>query len=124
LGCRGLGYWARGRLGLGTRLASILLLITVITMAIRRKAFGNEHALVAHSLLHLGILLGKQGNPVEGESLLRECLDVTKKLPPNEHVDLEHVYFELVKVLSVEGKMDEAQKFFDEAQPFRKDLKK
>jgi len=79
---------------------------------------------VVQSLLRLGVLLSKRDNLAEAEATLRDCLDVTKKLPPNEYVDLEDVYFELVKVLTAGGKTDEAQKFFDEAQPLRKDLKK
>ena len=55
--------------------------------------------------------------------MLRECLDVTRKLPPNDYVDLEKVYFELVKVLTAEGKESEAKAFIEEAKPFRKDIK-
>jgi serine/threonine protein kinase len=91
-------------------------------LAIRRKALGNEHPAVAVSLLNLGVLLSNRCELIEAEATLRECLDMTKKLPANEAVDLENVYFELVKLLCAEGKTDEAQKFFEEAQPLRKDL--
>ena len=78
---------------------------------------------MAHSLLDLGILLNKRGNLPEAEAMLRECLEVARKLPPNDYVDLEGVYFELVKLLIAEGKESEAKAFLEEAKPFRKDLK-
>ena len=68
-------------------------------------------------------VLSKRGDLAEAESLLRECLDVTRKLPPNDYVDLERVYFELVKVLTAEGKESEAKAFIEDSKPFRKDLK-
>jgi len=92
-------------------------------LTIRRKAHGNENPWVANSLYELGLLLSKLGDLAEAESLLRECLDVSRKLPPNDYVDLERVYSELVKVLTAEGKDSEAKAFLEEAKPFRKDLK-
>ena len=92
-------------------------------LAIRRKALGNKHEAVANSLYELALLLNQRGELAEAETMLRECLDVTRKLPAKEAVDLEHVYLELVKVLCAEGKTNEAQVFFDEAQPLRKDNK-
>jgi len=78
---------------------------------------------VANSLSELGFVLSKRGELAEAEALLRECLNVTRKLPPNDYVDLEHVYSELVKVLAAEGKESEAKVFLEEGKPFRKNIR-
>jgi tetratricopeptide (TPR) repeat protein len=80
-----------------------------VSLAVRRKLFGNKHPAVASSLNSLAYAFCFQGRLVEAEAVAREALAVCKELFGNEHPNVANALDTLATVTWHEGKRDEAE---------------
>jgi tetratricopeptide (TPR) repeat protein len=76
---------------------------------------GKKGALVAKSLAQLGVIVQDQGRLAEAEGLFRQSLAVQKQVGGNEHPTVAATLNTLSGVLTLEGKMAEAEKTTHEA---------
>jgi len=73
------------------------------SLALFRKALGEEHPEVATSLSNLGLLLLERGEYVAAEARLREALALKRKLLGPEHPDVAPILNNLAKLLQDRG---------------------
>jgi tetratricopeptide (TPR) repeat protein len=96
----------------------------------RKKLLGNEHPDVAHSLHNLALVLWKQGKLAEAETMFRETLAMYKKLPGDEHADVDslHLLAELVErrgdLAGAEGLFLELWKIVQSSRPGRPEFQR
>jgi serine/threonine protein kinase len=77
-------------------------------LAVRQRLRGQEHAEVARSLNHLGMVLGRLGRPVEAEDSLRRAAAMQERLLGPDHGDLAETLGNLGVVLAQRNATGEA----------------
>ncbi len=104
--------WSQGKLTEAEQFAREGL--TLATNLVANVA-GKKDALVAKSLAQLGVIVQDQGKLAEAEGFFRQSLVIRKQLVGNEHPTVAQTLNTLSGVLTLEGKMVEAEKAGREA---------
>ena len=84
-------------------------------LEIRRRRFGNDHALVGESLSDLGAILGMQGKYDEAEPMLREAIEVQRRVLEPGHPAVVEGLNNLAQLFRVTRRYDESEQLFREA---------
>ena len=92
-------------------------------LELRRKLYGNEHALVAESLNDLALMLRSEGKLGEAERTHREALAMERKLFGNNHLAVATSLNNLGLALEAEGQPTEAERCFRESLDIEKRLR-
>ncbi|MFN0137002.1 MAG: tetratricopeptide repeat protein [Phycisphaerae bacterium] len=95
----------------------------VAALNARRALFGEEHALVASSMLELGSLRYIQGNYAAAEVLFRQCVAMRVMLLGEKHPDVMTAQHALAANCSARGQLDEADALFAAAMDARRDAR-
>ena len=104
--------WSQGKLAEAEKFAREgLSIATNLVMT----APAKKGALVAKSLAQLGVIVQDQGRLAEAEGLFRESLAVRKQLVGDDHPTMAPTLNTLSGVLTLEGKLSEAQRISDKA---------
>ena len=90
-------------------------------VAMRRSLHGNEHTLVATSLLGLAATLEYMGDYERAEKLLRESLEIRRKLLGEAHPHVAIVLNNLGSVYQKAGRLDDAETAHRQALAKRRD---
>jgi serine/threonine protein kinase len=99
--------WSQGKLAEAEKFAREGL-------SLARNA-GKKDALVAKSLAQLGVIVQDQGKLPEAESLFRQSLAIRRQVLGNDHPTVAQSFNTLSGVLTLEGKMVEAERASREA---------
>jgi len=84
-------------------------------LEMRRRRFGDDHALVGETLSDLGAILGMQGKYDEAEPLLREALAVHRRNLEPGHPTVVEGLNNLAQLCRVTRRYDESELLFQEA---------
>jgi non-specific serine/threonine protein kinase/serine/threonine-protein kinase len=98
-------------LGLYTLAAPIL----EKSLALKRKAYGEEHLEVAAGLHTVAVLYDTQGKYPEAESLFRQSLAIKEKILGKDHSDVAGSLNSIAVVSMNQGKYDEAESYFKQS---------
>ena len=85
------------------------------SLALRRAARGERHALVATALNNLGRLTATLGDVREGERLLREALSIRLEANGEEHALTGRTRYNIGRVLRMRGALDESLEQLNDA---------
>jgi eukaryotic-like serine/threonine-protein kinase len=85
-----------------------------------QQAQNPQGAEVATTLNHLGKVLQATGRPDEAEPVLRQALEVGRRVHGNQHAEVAEALSNLGAVMFVRGKLDLAEPFFVDALQIRR----
>ena len=84
-------------------------------LRIRKQIHGDEHVVVAQSLIHLGLVLQSKGRYVEAVTLHQEALATQRRLLNDEHPQIASTLNNLGTLLSDTDDIAGAEEYFSEA---------
>jgi serine/threonine-protein kinase len=91
-------------------------------LALRRAHLGENHLLVAESMVHLGAVLTRRGRYGEAETMLRNALAVQQNLLKGPNLPTTETLIELGYLLPFRGKLSESEAAYREVFTMQRDL--